>query len=178
MRTGFIFSEIFWGLLLVVIGLAAILRSFDINIPIFRVIVAFLLIYLGFSLLLGGAPGGISEPGTLIFREANLTERDFQEREINLIFSSGEIDLSQLDPEDIKTREINVIFGSSTVILSPDQLAEMDVSAVFSSVRLPDDNSIVFGDYNYRSPGLEEGLPADISLEISVVFGGMEIMLR
>ena len=182
MRTGFIFSEIFWGLLLIVLGLAAILRSFDIHIPIFRLIVAFFLIYLGISMLAGGplfnVRTPIMEPGTVIFGETQFTGEDLREEEINVIFGSGEIDLRGWSAEDIYTEEINVIFGSANLILDPEQLVELDVSTVFGSARMPDGNSISFGDYNYRSPDLERGDNADIFMDISVIFGGLEIVIR
>ena len=182
MRTGFIFSEIFWGLLLIVLGLAAILRSFDINIPIFRLIVAFFLIYLGISMLTGGPlfdwRHPETGPGSIIFREAQITENDLQEKEINIIFGSGEIDLRGMSAEEILVEEINVIFGSANMILNPEQLVELDVSTVFGSARMPDGNSISFGDYKYRSPALDNEVPADIFMDVSVVFGGLEIMIR
>ncbi len=181
MRMGFIFSEIFWGLLLVVLGLAAILRSFDIHIPIFRLIVAFFLIYLGVSMLLGTPMFDFNYrdagPGNVIFREAQITAEDFREDEINFIFGSGEVDFRGIPAEEIQTREINVIFGSTTLILDPEQLVEFDISSVFGSARLPDGNSISFGDYNYRSPGLEAET-AELMMDLSVVFGSLEIILR
>ncbi len=176
MRAGFIFSEIFWGLLLVVLGLAAILRSFDIHIPIFRLVVAFVLIYLGVTLLMGGTGVGIEEPGTIIFHEARFTGEDFAREEINIIFGSGELDLREVPPGDMRTGEINIVFGSGTIILPEEASVEVKADAVFSSARFPDGGSVTFGEYIYRTPDMNSDDPPDLRLDLNVVFGGVEII--
>ncbi len=45
---GFLFSDIFWGIVLILTGVSIILQLvFKINIPVFPIVIAFLLIYAG-----------------------------------------------------------------------------------------------------------------------------------
>ena len=51
---GFVFSEVFWGIFLIIIGLIIVVKVvFGINIPLMRIILALLLIYIGVSYLTG-----------------------------------------------------------------------------------------------------------------------------
>ena len=44
MRMGFIFSGVFWGLLLIILGLGVILKTFmNIDLPLFQLFLSFLL---------------------------------------------------------------------------------------------------------------------------------------
>lgn len=50
----FLSSGLFWGLILVLLGLSVILKSvFHINIPLIKILLAILLIYWGITLLIG-----------------------------------------------------------------------------------------------------------------------------
>mgnify|MGYP003990967287 FL=1 len=50
----FLFSGLFWGVMLVLFGASMILRAvFNLDIPIFRIIFALVIIYFGVKLLLG-----------------------------------------------------------------------------------------------------------------------------
>ena len=178
MKVGFLFSEIFWGLLLIVLGISAVLRSFNINVPFFRVILAFVLIYLGISMLMGGPFVRTVEDNTVIFGELRRSGSELTENEFNVIFGSGELDLRDLDLEDTNFIEMNVVFGSGKLIISREQLAEIKISSAFGNALLPDRTSITFGDYTYLSPNLDRGERPSLIVEGSVVFGRLEVEER
>ncbi|MGE5605051.1 MAG: hypothetical protein ACM3YE_05095, partial [Bacteroidota bacterium] len=55
MKMGFIFSQVFWGIFLILLGASFILKVlFHLDIPVFRLFVSFILIYMGFRVLTGG----------------------------------------------------------------------------------------------------------------------------
>lgn len=180
MKIGFLFTQTFWGVVLILFGISAILRSFNINIPFFRIFIAFLFIYFGISLMVGGPTFHRSyrDGSTAIFSNVKISAQDITEDEFSIIFGSGELDLRNMEADRIKDIEINVIFGSGTVVLDRDQLAEINVSSAFGSAKMPDGNNISFGEYIYRSPALESGDSPNFIVDGSVVFGELTVVER
>ncbi len=180
MRIGFLFTQTFWGVLLILFGISAILRSFNVNIPFFRIFIALLFIYLGISLMIGGPRFHQSyrDGSTAIFSNIKITAQDITDDEFSIIFGSGELDLRGLEADQVRNLEVNVIFGSGTVILDREQLAEIKVSSAFGSARMPDGNNISFGEYTYRTPGLEANINPNLTIDGSVVFGEFTVVER
>ena len=50
----FMFSAVFWGVIVVIVGLSIILRAFGIKIPVMSVMFGLLFVYIGMSILTGG----------------------------------------------------------------------------------------------------------------------------
>ena len=180
MRIGFFFTQTFWGVLLILFGISAILRSFNINIPFFRIFIALLFIYFGISLMIGGPRFHQSyrDGSTAIFSNIKITAQDITDDEFSIIFGSGELDLRDIETNQIRNLEVNVIFGSGTVILDRDQLAEIKVSSAFGSARMPDGNNISFGEYTYRTPNMETDINPNLTIDGSVVFGEFTVVER
>lgn len=180
MRIGFLFTQTFWGVVLILFGISAILRSFNINIPFFRIFIALFFIYFGVSLMIGGPTFHRSyrDGSTAIFSNTKITAQDITEDEFSIIFGSGELDLRNLEADQIRNIEINVIFGSGALIIDRDQLAEINVSSAFGSAKMPDGNNISFGEYSYRSPALETEDRPDLIVDGSVVFGELTVVER
>lgn len=171
----FLFSGLFWGLILVLIGISVIIKAvFKIDIPIVRLIFALILIYFGLKMLLGGFRIGTER--TIIFQEAEL-KAGARDSEYNIIFGSGEINISDLKLEDRIIRiEADIIFGSGKVLLPAGIPVIVKTSTVFGQCRLPDAQTSAFGDRTYRSPGIDTSQPYLI-LELDVVFGSAEIII-
>lgn len=173
MRINNLLGGTFLGVLLILVGLAALLRSFNIDIPFGRIIIGLLIIYVGVVFLLGG---GIFIPdgNTIIFNSSNIKVTDNAENEYNIIFSSGIIDLTDLNPADAKDKiEINTIFGYSEVLLDSKKNISIDLSSVFGKATAPDGNTVTFGDYKFTN-NVSESLSV-IRIKSSTVFGGSEI---
>lgn len=157
MKMDFIFSNIFWGLLIILLGLSIFLKGFNLHIPLVRVFIAIIIIMFGIKLLFGIKAHKYNKPKHYS-RESTINYSSSR-NEYNIIFSSGIIDLTDL-PADAKDVEINVVFGSGTVIL-PDSIAfNINPTSVFGSTVLPP-----------KRPELQ-GKPIDI--ESNVVFGRLE----
>ena len=175
MRMGFVFSEAFWGIFLIVIGLTIVVKVvFGINIPLMRIILALLLIYIGVSILLGGSCARKSSPD-VIFNESRIKVGE-PAAKYDIVFGKGEIDLTALKVKPGITRiKVNTVFGSGTIKLRSDQPVKIKLSSAFAGAKLPDKNLVSFGEYTYRSPGLDEGRDY-LYIEASVVFGELEIV--
>ena len=170
---GFLFSGLFWGLVVVLAGLSIILNvAFNIKIPFFRILFGLVLIYIGLSLVIGTRLR-VRTDKTAVFddRAMEVTKAG----EYNVIFSRSTVDLTGLALKPGRNRvEVNTVFGSGTLVLDPNVPTKLRVSAAFAGARMPDGNVISFGDYRWHSDSLSDTLPY-LDVEASVVFGGLEI---
>lgn len=167
-------TALFWGLLLILIGLSLIFKIiFNIDFPLFKVIVAFLFIFIGIRILIGNT-GFISKEGNALFSEQRYNSASGG-GEYNVIFGSGVYDFRDFDPtKGKKTVKINSVFGSAEILLNKDTPVRIRVDAVFAGVNLPNGNSAVFGNSSYESPNFDPGLPY-LDIKLDAVFGGIEV---
>lgn len=169
-----LFNAIFWGLVLVAAGVLMIINFiFKLNIPVFKILVGLVLIYIGVYIILGfkgWRMESYNDGKTAVFSEMNV-KPDKVENEYNIIFSKGEIDLSGMTNEDIgKHIEISAIFGSAVVRLPKDLAIKVRGSAVFGSVTLPNKQSLGFGDINYNTSTTSDNA---VYIEANAVFGNI-----
>lgn len=109
---GFLFSGI-WGIVLILIGLSIILQLvFKINIPVFRIVIAFLLIYAGIRGLVGGN-WFRHDNDSVVFEERGL--KPSGGREYSVVFGKGVVEAVQPLPEKGDRFEVNTVFGSSVL---------------------------------------------------------------
>jgi predicted membrane protein len=172
----FVFSSIFWGLLIILFGISIIIKAvFKIDIPIFRMVFALLLIYWGVKLMFGDVFSKKTE-GTVVFNEAKF-DASSKNNEYNVIFGRSDVDLRNIDLSQGNVRaEINIVFGSGTVYLSPEIPAIIKVETVFGDSSLPGKSTSILGDTIYRTPTFKQDEP-HLQLQISVVFGSGRIIL-
>ena len=168
---------VFWGILLVIIGLSIIFRFvFDIN--IFRVLIAVFLILVGIKILVGdkGIFDFKSQKDDVIFGQKTIKSTPDNRTEYNVIFGKSEFDFRDVDFKDSKPIRIkvNTIFGSSQIMLSKDTPVKIKANSAFAGARMPDGNSNAFGTLVYTSSNFNsEG--SYLYIEADVVFGGLEI---
>jgi hypothetical protein len=173
MRMGSLVDAVFWGALLIVAGVLLIVRKYvPFNLPIGRIIVALVFVYLGVRIIVGGT--ALRNENTVVFGSRTTLAGDAAaSRDYNVIFGSGDIDFTSL-PADGATREVNVIFGSGTLRLNPDTPVQVRMSSAFGSVRTPDGSTVSFGDRTWTSPAYREGSPA-LRVKAAAVFGSLSI---
>jgi len=169
LQMGFLFSAVFWGVVLVIIGLSVILKAvFNIDIPVFRVVSALIIIYVGVRLLLG--PSIFRSKATAIFSDVE-TKVDSLASEYNIIFGKGDFDISGADlggkPRTVK---INTIFGQGIIRLGSNLPVRIDAEAVFGEALMPDQKSAVFGKTKFESSGMDETKPF-LTIKAKTVFG-------
>lgn len=186
---GFLTSGLFWGFILILIGLSIIVRVlFNIDVPVFKVVFGLILLYLGFQVLFGPAvrsgrhSRARSRVEVRVDRSTKAQETDFdetsqvhpdRENEYNIVFGGGTIDLTDLSriPEDHRIT-INVVFGSALVLLDPQMTVTVKNSTVFGESILPGKTVSFFGDDEFRF-GNNGGY--DIYIETNTVFGSLEM---
>ncbi|SRR6056297_307616 len=173
MRVGNLFGGTLLGIILILVGLSALLRSYNIDIPFGRIIIGILIVYVGIVILFGGSLFNTDE-NIILFGDSNIKVVDLVEDEYNIIFGSGVIDLRDVNLDNInKEIEINTIFGSSEVLLDSTKAIRIKGSSVFGQLKLPNGNSVSFGDLNYNNISNQEDKV--IYLKSSVVFGESKI---
>jgi predicted membrane protein len=171
--------SLFWGLLLVVLGLSLILRIvFNIDFPIFKIFLAFVLIYFGIKLLFGSFEtkvhvyrGGEKD---IIFGEKTFSNIEGN-GEYNTVFGKGSYDFRGFDLKGEKKQiKISTVFGGTVIKLDKDLPVRIKVESVFAGADLPNGNSAVFGSTTYESPTFESSKPF-LDLKLEAVFGGVEV---
>ena len=171
--------SLFWGLLLVVLGLSLILRIvFNVDFPIFKIFIAFVFIYLGIKILFGSFEtkvhfyrGGEKD---IIFGEKNFSNFEGN-GEYNTIFGKGSYDFRGYDLKgETKRIKVSTVFGGTIIKLDKDLPVRIKVESAFAGADLPNGNSAVFGTTAYESPTFDPDKPY-LDLKLEVVFGGVEV---
>jgi len=160
---------------LVLFGASMILRAvFNLDIPVFRIIFALVIIYFGVKLLVG-RQAFKGEGNFSLFRSSDVTMSE-SGGEYNVIFGQSNIDLSDIDiSEKSKKVEVNVVFGSGNLLIDPTKPMKLNISTVFADCKLPHRNINFFGDSNYKTPSFVEG-ENYLMLNIDVVFGNVIVV--
>ena len=121
---------VFWGVLLIVVGVWFLVRRYiPFNIPLFRVVIAVILVYIGIRVLVNG-PVIHHDRNTMVFSESSLQWSPAHGRDYNVLFSSGTVDLTgvELAGRTVRT-EVNVVFGSGTLRLDPAMSVRVNMSS-------------------------------------------------
>ncbi len=173
MKINFLFTGTFWGIVLILFGISALLRSFNINIPVIRIIFGLIIVYVGISILAGGSVFTTGD-NNVIFSDINIRVTDKIEDEYNIIFGNGIIDLREISPDNYgKKVEINTIFGASQILINPNTPISLEASAVFGRATAPDGSTVSFGDYSYRGGSTDDNNP--LKIEANAIFGSLDI---
>ncbi|MDQ7797590.1 MAG: LiaF-related protein [Candidatus Edwardsbacteria bacterium] len=177
MRMGFIFTGVFWGVVLILIGLGVIINVvFGIKIPVFRTLFALFLIYLGLQMLTGISLWNKSKK-TAVFEEKTVEVTTASDK-YDVIFGKGEIDLSGIELKDQNVRvDINTIFGGSVIKIDPAVPTKIVASSAFGGVHLPDGNVVAFGQYTYKTDNFKSS-ERHLLIHATVVFGGIEFVAK
>ncbi len=171
-------AGLFWGIVLIIIGLSIIFRLFfDVNVV--RVVVAAVFVLIGIKILLGRPvrqPEPDSAENNTLFSE-RVYHTDPQDRaEYNTIFGKTVYDYRHVTTlEDLRTRmSFNTVFGTTDILLPPNIPVRVKTDAVFSAAMMPNGNTVAFGSANYTSNDVRSD---SLLLEIDahVVFGSLNI---
>jgi hypothetical protein len=168
---------LFWGMLLVIIGLAAIFHNvFDVN--LFGILFSFLLIFAGITIVIG-RPWFFweshNEYHTFLEQRA-VTVQPRDQAEYNVVFGSSVYDLRAVqfpDNEPIRIK-VNTVFGHSLIIISKDAPVKIKSDAVFAGASMPDGNSVAFGSIQYKTETFGIALN-HLIIDAPVVFGSLQV---
>ncbi len=176
MKFGALFSGLFWGILIILIGASIIVRVvFKIDFPLLRIIFALFLITIGVTLLVTGIIQR-THRSNVIFTEANMKYSEMN-NEYNIIFGKGDVDLTTVA---LKKRdrhiEINTIFADGKLILNPKTPAVVRIESVFAAARTPNGAITSFGNSVYKTPAYKDKSPHALRVTANVVFGQLTII--
>lgn len=169
---------LFWGLFLILIGLALIVKFvFNLDIPVFRIAVALFLIMIGIRLLI--RDGRIfwfrQDENDILFRDTVIKGKELREKEYNVIFGRSVFDLRDIDTTDLpKNLHINTVFGSTRVMINKDIPLIITGDAVFAGARLSSGNSTVFGEMSFKSSSFKPDKDY-LQVKADVIFGAFEL---
>jgi hypothetical protein len=169
-----LFGNLFWGLLLIVIGAGLLLKHFfNIDIPLGSIIFGLVLIYLGLVIAFGKPVRNIDN--NAIFQNSNIQSSNGR-NEYNMVFSNSTVDLSSINVSDnLITAKVNAVFSRGVIIIDSMKPMVVKANSAFASAGFPDGNSISFGEYTYRSKNYREREPY-IEVKADVVFGRLDIV--
>lgn len=172
-------ASLFWGILLILVGLSLILKIvFNIEFSIFRVIIAFLLIYFGIKIFIGKDFSLFPESDKedqVVFSEKTIKKIE-NGKEYNAIFGGAKFDLREMTfPDSVVTHiKINTIFGGTQVIVNHDVPIHINSNTVFAGTKMPDGNSSAFGSLDFENDTAKKG-KAKLVIETNTIFGGLHI---
>jgi len=171
-------AAIFWGSILILIGIALVIKViFNVDFPVFKILVALFFIYLGLRILFGSF--GIfrfeTGPNDVLFTQRHYS-CPYEYPEYNVVFGSGVFDFRDVDlsegSQDIK---IGTVFGGSKIRIDRDTPVKINADAVFAGAELPDGNTAVFGSSSYSSDSYDRD-SAHLNIKVDVVFGGVQVI--
>ena len=176
MKMASLFDGIFWGVVLIALGVWFLVRrSIPVHIPVIRILVGVLFVYVGIRVLVWGP--SIREKNTAMFSESRMVAAETDARnQYNVIFGSSDVDLRPLAVTDRSVgAEVNVIFGSGVLRIDPATPARIHMSSAFGSIHAPDGRTVSFGDSVYATPAWKQGAPS-LDVKAAAVFGSLRIV--
>jgi len=169
-------SSLFWGIIIVVVGILIILRMFSVfrDMSVFRIIIGLIIIYFGLTLIIGKNIIVLKKNhGSLFKYNENYLAQNSDKQEI--IFGSQNIDLTNVGSKLEKNINLAVVFGSGKIKVNKNAKLNVTGNVAFGSIVLPENNKTFFGQINYSSPGAAEEKTA-IHINSDVVFGSLEVI--
>jgi predicted membrane protein len=175
MRFGCFFGGIFWGVLLVLLGIALLLNiAFSIRLPIFDILIGLFFVYLGVRVLIGRRFWYGHHRRWR--RDDRYVESGKPGEHHDIIFGRGDIDLTHVSlPNETVRVEVNTVFGGSRITLDARMPVKIHTSSAFGAVRLPDGSATTFGEDTWKSSNLDETRPY-LLLYVTSVFSGTRIV--
>jgi len=173
----FFSSAVFWGVIVILVGLSIILKAvFGIHIPFVRIIFGFIFIYWGVRMITGGA-FGFSRGNSAIFNQAHMNY-DESQRDYDIIFGNGTVDLFKMEANQTNKRiEVNVVFGNGTVILNDSIPTLVEMNSVFGAATSPDKTVNAIGKTTFTTSAYKANEPY-VFIKASVVFGKLDVQTR
>jgi hypothetical protein len=171
---------IFWGALLVLIGLSLIIKFvFNVDFPLVKIVVAFAFIYLGIKILVGGQCRFFAmhkDETAIIFGETNFDSIE-KEKEYSVVFGKGTFDLRNIkvDTGQVYKVQLNTVFGASELLIDKEQPVKIRSNAAFAGVELPNHNTTAFGTAFYTSDTVDTANGGYIEVETNTVFGATKV---
>jgi len=173
---------VFWGLFLILIGIALVMKViFRMDIPVGKVVFALFFILIGFKLLFSDFSFKRYKTGgnDVIFGEMYIKGVDMKNDEYDIIFGKGTFDLRDIDLVNMTSNRFKIacVFGGVDIIINDTLPIKITSESVFAGGRFPDGNSTAFGTSTYVSPNYDP-LKPHLNLKLEMVFGGANVVTK
>ena len=173
-------AGLFWGAFLLLLGVALIIKVvFNVDFPVFKVLVGVFLILLGLKVVFGKF---LISPDHFKAEETIFNERVYDNpesgKEYSVLFAKGVYDFTNVDLSKGNFRtKISTVFGGTQIIVPRDVPVRVKADAVFAGAELPEGHTAVFGTTVYESDSWRPD-SAFIDIKVDVVFGGVQVIRR
>lgn len=176
-------NSMVWGTVIIVIGLSVLLGAvFGINIPVFKILLGLLLVYMGIKVIFGSFSFNLEMDKRSTDHEAVMSKSQFQypnsknSKEYVTVFGNSSLDLTSItDPAPTETLDLVTVFGESVVYVKKGQALRIESNTVLGKAELPGKNISAFGKFEYQTPNLAVTDPA-LNLKVVAVFGSVRIV--
>lgn len=173
---GFLSNGIFWGILLMLVGLVMLLKIiFGVNIPLFKILFGLFFIYIGVRIITGVSRKE-DNSSSVVFGE-NRVKYDENNTEHNIVFSKGILDFSEARVGTTKPSQIHLVFSDGTLLINQDIPLKIKVKGAFSGCNFPDGTTISFGEYTYTTKAFSETQPY-LLVNADVVFSALKVKTK
>lgn len=174
----FLANSLFWGSILILVGIILILKIFPIfrHISVGRIIAGFILIYIGLSVLFGER--FFLFQNRMKFTRVNKYKPYYNYRDgsYEVVFQDQTIDISEVAKNSqTKNIKITVVFGSARIKANRDTKVVINGSVAFGKVSIPGGNNFFFGEYSYSTDNQGQ-TEETIFVNANVVFGNLNII--
>jgi predicted membrane protein len=170
----------FWGSFFILIGVNFFLQAVGIDLPVFRIVFALAVIWIGVGLLFSKRRTGewlrinSTSGRDTVFSESKLSGPELS-GEYKVAFGSNDIDLSQVTVGDTrKDIQVSVVFGQSKIKIDRTKPVKLTGLAAFSVINTPKGSSTAFGTLTYMTDSYREGAPA-LDIAVKSAFGRVEV---
>jgi len=172
----FFSSAVFWGVIVLLIGVSIILKAaFNVSFPFVRILIGIFFIWLGFKVMFGIRFTNSSY--SIAFSNGTL-KHDAKHDDYSVTFGNATFDFTDVVITDKDQRaKVSTIFGNGTVIVSSLTPVEFEMSTAFGQVQSPGNSANGFGKSRWTSPGGDLSKP-HLVIEGNAVFGKLELVTR
>ncbi len=166
------------GLIILLVGALMLVELFaDIQLPIFRLVVGIVILRIGGRMIAQtwARRGRDETTGEAVLAELTFSQRALdRDARFDVVLGRGTIDLTKLvEPTHDVTVTVEALFGQAVVRLPPAIAYDVEGSAAFGQVRMPDRSATAMGSLEYRPPSDH---PSRLHLRVHAVFGACQVI--
>ncbi|MBS3740623.1 MAG: hypothetical protein KGY75_00990 [Candidatus Cloacimonetes bacterium] len=160
----------FFGFIIILFGFSIIINAvFNIHIPLFKIIFALFLIYLGAKILFGAFNIKTTDHSA-VFGKGRFSPTS-PKSNYSIVFGEGEIDLTDIDlAENDLQVDINTVFGECRVKIDKNTPVVIKANTILGAARLPGKNVTALGKSEYKTKNFSP-IKNKLIIRVDVIFG-------
>ncbi len=157
----FSYCSLIWPVILITWGVVLLFEAlFGISIPLLKILFAFFLFYVGYTILQGSS--------STLKKQFNCNKNWPKN---TVVFGEKQFDFSQ-DSANTEEKYLNIIFGSATLFINPEIPTRIVSQTIFGRSEFPHGTTITNGNYIYTN----STQPPVIDISTQVLFGSLKVI--